>query len=136
LDVNGYFAPPSLSGFNFFTVTPCRVADTRVGTGALGGPALGANASRTFPVPGSPCGLPAAAGAYSLNITVVPSGPLGYLTAWPTGVARPSASTLNALKGIVVANAAIVPAGTNGAIDIFALNPTDIVIDTNGYFGH
>jgi hypothetical protein len=33
-----------------------------------------------------------------------------------------------------VANAAIVPAGTNGAISVFATDATDLVIDVNGYF--
>ena len=34
----------------------------------------------------------------------------------------------------VMANAAIVPAGTGGKINIFASNPTNLVIDINGYF--
>jgi hypothetical protein len=33
-----------------------------------------------------------------------------------------------------VANAAIVPAGTRGAINLFASDTTDLVIDINGYF--
>jgi len=33
-----------------------------------------------------------------------------------------------------VANAAIVPAGTNGAISIFVTNPTHVILDINGYF--
>jgi len=64
----------------------------------------------------------------------VPSGSLGYLTAWPTGQARPLAASLNALTGAITANAAIVPAGTNGSIDVFASNTTNLVIDINGYF--
>lgn len=44
-------------------------------------------------------------------------------------------STLNAFKGQVVANAAIVPAGGTGSIDVYITNTTDVVIDTNGYFG-
>jgi hypothetical protein len=35
---------------------------------------------------------------------------------------------------VVVANAAIVPAGTGGNIDVYATNPTDLVVDINGYF--
>jgi hypothetical protein len=34
----------------------------------------------------------------------------------------------------VIANAAIVPAGTGGAIQLLASNPTDVVIDINGYY--
>lgn len=135
VDMNGYFAPPGSGGLTFHTVAPCRVVDTRNGPAPLGGPNLLGNTARTFPLPASSCDLPATAAAYSLNIAVVPSGPLGYLTAWPTGQIQPLASTLNAPKGLVVANAALVPSGAGGAIDIYALDTTDIVIDTNGYFG-
>jgi hypothetical protein len=46
----------------------------------------------------------------------------------------PIASTLSSSTGQITANAAIVPAGTSGAISIFATNPTDIILDINGYF--
>src|SRR5206468_7469283 len=72
--------------------------------------------------------------AYSLNVAVVPAGPLGFLTAWPAGQTRPLASTLNSLDGRVKSNAAIVPAGTGGAISIFASNTTHVILDINGYF--
>jgi hypothetical protein len=71
--------------------------------------------------------------AYSANFTVAPSGPLGYLTAWPTsGRPVPEVSILKSFDGSVVANAAVVPAGTNGAIDVF-VNTTEVIIDINGY---
>jgi hypothetical protein len=41
---------------------------------------------------------------------------------------------LNDLSGATLANAAIVPAGAGGAIDIFVSDPTDVIIDINGYF--
>ncbi|MBL8226939.1 MAG: BACON domain-containing protein [Bryobacterales bacterium] len=129
IDVNGYFVPSTLiTALQFFPVTPCRVSDTRVAGGALG-----ANQSRDFRI-AEQCGVPVGAGAYALNITAVPSGPLSYLTAWPTGQPRPFVSTLNALAGGVVANAAIVPAGANGSVSLFATNPTHAVIDVTGYF--
>ena len=49
-------------------------------------------------------------------------------------IAEPLVSTLNAPTGTVVANAAIVPAGTSGAISVYASDATDLVIDINGYF--
>ena len=67
-------------------------------------------------------------------MTVVPSGPLGYLTTWPTGGAQPLVSTLNAVEGQVIANAAIVSAGMGGAVNVYVTNPTHVIIDTNGYF--
>jgi len=38
------------------------------------------------------------------------------------------------VTGTVTANAVIVPAGTNGAVDVYATNDTDLVIDIDGYF--
>ena len=135
LDINGYFVPASVTtALAFYPITPCRIADTRTATATLGGPSLGGGSGRTFPIQSSACGLPATAQAYSLNFAAVPPGPLGYLTAWPTGQAMPLAASLNALTGTVTANAAIVPAGTAGSIDVFASNPTNLVIDVNGYF--
>jgi hypothetical protein len=136
IDVDGYFGLPGGAGaLNFYPVTPCRVADTRKDGDLFGGPEIAAVTARSFPIPSSACGIPAAAAAYSVNVTVVPDGPLAYLTAWPTGSPRPVVSTLNSFDGAVVANAAIVPAGTNGAISIFVTNSTHVILDINGYFG-
>ena len=56
--------------------------------------------TRNFAIQGGPCGIPPAAVAYSLNVTVVPAGPLGYLTVWPAGQsAADGGSTLNSLDG-------------------------------------
>jgi hypothetical protein len=134
LDINGYFvAATDPTALAFFPINPCRVADTRSATGPLGGPSLPANQSRTFPVQAA-CNLPASAKAYSLNLTAVPSSVLWFLAAWPTGQPQPYASTLNDPTATVVANAAIVPAGSNGSIDLYSSSATDLVIDVNGYF--
>ena len=135
LDINGYFVPtPSPTTLTFYPLPPCRIADTRTASGALGGPSLVGGQARPFPVLASTCNVPATAKAYSLNFTAVPQGSLGYITTWPTGVSQPLVSTLNANNGQVTANAAIVPAGTTGQIDVFAANNTDLIIDINGYF--
>ncbi len=135
LDINGYFVPnTSPTALAFFPVTPCRVVDTRLAAGSLGGPTLAANSSRTFPILSSPCNLPATAQAYSMNFTAVPQGPLGFLTTWPADQTQPLVSTLNANLGGVTANAAIVPAAANGDISVFVSDPSDVVIDVNGYF--
>jgi hypothetical protein len=57
-----------------------------------------------------------------------------YLTAWPTGAPQPTVSTLNNPNAIVVANAAIVGAGSNGKIAIYPSADTNLAIDVNGYF--
>jgi endosialidase-like protein len=122
----------------FVGMTPCRVVDTRTGsgfTGAFGTPNLVGGASRTFPIRSSTtCSIPSIAQAYSFNITIVPPGFLDFITVWPTGQARPNASTLNGYVNTVIANAAIVPAGTSGSVDVYASQNTDLIIDINGYY--
>ncbi len=118
----------------FVPVSPCRVADTRNPTGTFGGPSMTGPSSRDFPIPSGACGIPAGALAYSLNVTVVPKGKLGYLSLWPSGEPQPFVSTLNSFQGYVVANAAIVPAGAGGAISVFVTDTTDVILDINGYF--
>ena len=135
-DINGYYAPPSPIGLNFYASVPCRSVDTRYPTGPLGlyGPILPNLGTRTFPLAQGPCGLPAAAGAYSLNVTALPTGFLAYLSMWPTGTTLPLVSTLNGYKGQAVANAAVVPVGTNGSINVFVVSSANVLIDSNGYF--
>jgi hypothetical protein len=121
----------------FYSVAPCRVVDTRAGqgfTGQFGPPSMIANQTRSFTLPSSGCNIPATAQAYSLNVTVVPRARLGYLTIWPTGQPQPLVSTLNSLNGAILANAAIVPAGTGGSVSVFVTDATDAIVDINGYF--
>ncbi len=139
LDIDGYFTAPGGQAFQFYPLAPCRVLDTRQPDGPLAGPYLQANQERDFPILESSCiasGL--APSAYSFNVTAVPHPAhqrLGYLTVWPTGAQQPVVSTLNNPTGTTVANAAIVPAGTGGAIAVFPNGDTDLLIDINGYFG-
>jgi len=77
--------------------------------------------------------LPDGASVYVLNATVVPAESLGYLTLWPDSQQQPVVSTLNALDGAINSNMAIVPA-SHGAIDAFAANATQLVVDISGYF--
>ncbi len=138
LDINGYFEVPGSSTDQFFAVTPCRIVDTRGPNGAFGGPYLTGLQERDFPIPQSPC-VPQgdAIQAYSLNVTVIPhpSGQrLGYLKVWPQGETQPGVSTLNNPTATTVANAAIVPAGTDGGIAVLPSDDTDLLIDINGYF--
>lgn len=114
----------------FVPVTPCRLVDTRINHDPIPG-----GTSRSFAVPQlGGCGIPATAGAYSLNVTIVPHGSLGFLTVWPTGKQRPVVSTINSLDGRIKANAAIVVAGRNGAVSVFVTQTTDVILDIDGYF--
>lgn len=121
LDVNGYFAPPATGGLSLYTVAPCRVIDTRSGSGAF-------NGVLAVDVETSSCAPPSSRQQYVLNATVVPPGALNYLTLWPDGVAQPNVSTLNADDGAITSNMAI------GSIDAFSSNPTKLILDLSSYF--
>ena len=124
----------------FVAIQPCRAVDTRVAaglTGEFGPPALAAGEIRNFQLYASPnCSstIPSTVKAYAANITVIPVGSLSYLSAWPTGASQPSVSTLNSPLGTVLANAATVMAGTDGAISIYVTDDTELVVDVTGYY--
>jgi uncharacterized repeat protein (TIGR01451 family) len=128
-------AAQAQTALRFVAATPCRVVDTRLPNGPFGGPPIQGQSSRDFAIPNGPCNnIPNTAAAYSLNVTVVPHGPLGYLTIWPTGQQQPQVSTLNSLDGRIKANAAIVPAGSGEAVSVFVTDTSDVVLDIDGYF--
>jgi hypothetical protein len=146
---SGLQAETGLAGSNplplaFVAIPPCRLFDTRASsglTGAFGPPSLVADpsqlgqVSRVIPVPNSTCGIPVAA-AYSLYFVVVPpsGGVVGFLSAWPDDQPWPGTAVLNAPVGGIIGNSTVVPAGSDGGIQVSATNPTDLVIDINGYF--
>ncbi len=136
IDLNGYFVPASESTLTFYPITPCRVFDTRNANGPLGGPYLRSGVERDFPVLSSDCQIPSEAEAYSMNFTAVPYNgrDLGYLTVWGKGNPQPGVSTLNNPTATIVANGAIVQAGTGGGISVYAAGNTQLVGDINGYF--
>jgi hypothetical protein len=128
VDINGYFAPVAEGALSLYALPPCRVLDTRTLAGV--DPFAGAI---NVDVIGSGCGGTSAAQGYVFNATVVPPGPLGYLTLWPEGSGQPLVSTLNAEDGDITSNMAIVPT-SNTEISAYASNPTNLVLDLFGYF--
>jgi len=123
----------------FIGVAPCRIVDTRAGSGfpaGYGPPSKSAGVPRDFDLNNGPCtGLPSIIDAYSLNVTVTNTAGPGFILMYPQGGAVPPVSTLNYLAGQTVANAAIVPAGTGGGVTVVAgVSGTDLILDINGYF--
>ena len=100
IDIDGYFAPAGPGGLSLYPASPCRVIDTR----QLGPPFTG-TLTPPVDVVDSICGTPSTAQAYVFNVTVVPSGGLGYLTLWPDGEQKPVVSSLHAVDGKVDAYA-------------------------------
>ena len=144
----------SPDALTFVAIEPCRLVDTRGVAGGFNGvtpfdgPSIQPQGTTAFLLqsPGeaastmpAPCGvIPLVAEAYSLNLTVIPhsGGAGGYVTIWPTGAARPVVATVTDGQGTTVSNAAIVAAGTSGAVSLYNSGPAiiDVVIDMNGYF--
>ena len=124
---------------SFFTMAPCRVADTRNAPGPSGGPAIPANAVRTFPVTGI-CNIPSTATAVAINVAVWFAGDGGDFRIFPAGGIAPLASSLNFRQNIVRANNAIVPLGAGGQITIQNDMPVgssasaNLFFDVYGYF--
>ncbi|GGC11153.1 N-acetylmuramoyl-L-alanine amidase [Cellulomonas carbonis] len=127
LDVVGWFGP---GGDGRFTpVQPVRAFDTRVS-----GPAVGAGQTRTLPVR-SPAVLPerARTAVMTLTATRQTSGAT-YVTAWPTGSARPATSDMNTGRRDQ-ANLVVVPLGRDGAVDLYNdQGSTHLVGDVYGWF--
>lgn len=124
------------TGVAFYTVTPCRVLDTRNTNGPYGGPTIFATGTRNFTFAGQ-CGIPPGASAVSLNVTVTePSAP-GHLRIFPAGLNLPPVSAINYSAGQTRANNAIATLGAGGALGVFcgqAAGTVHFIADVNGYF--
>jgi uncharacterized repeat protein (TIGR01451 family) len=121
---------------DFFTVTPCRVVDTRNPAGPTGGLALGAGSTRTFLVAGI-CDVPSTATAVSVNLTVVGPTAVGNLTVYRGDAASaPLASSINFTSSMTRANNAIVSLATDGSVKVKvnSIGAVHFVLDVNGYF--
>jgi uncharacterized repeat protein (TIGR01451 family) len=119
---------------DYFTVTPCRLLDTRT---TLGG-AFTDGTVEVVPIQGV-CGIPATAKAVSLNVTAVGPTGEGFLVLYPSDQARPGTSNVNYEPGQIRSNNALVRLGADGAIKVFpqvlpGAGSVDVVIDVVGYF--
>ncbi|MFD9123719.1 hypothetical protein [Kitasatospora sp. NPDC059571] len=134
-DVLGYYAT-AVPGAAFTPVGPERLLDTRNGTGRPGTSTVAAGETVRLQVAGRG-GVPASgATAVALTVTVTNTSSVGYLTAWPSGTARPLASNLNWAAGQTTANSVVVPIGADGAVSLFDSGPGSLhlVADVAGYY--
>jgi hypothetical protein len=127
VNVTGCRLEPPLS---FYTVTPCRVFDTRSGTHLPAGATL-------FQVAGQ-CGIPAGAKAVAANLTIVSPESAGVLTVYPGDAQLPLASTLNFRAGQVLANNAMLKLAGDGSgtikVNASISGSADLLLDVNGYY--
>ncbi len=122
-------------GAGFYTLTPCRLIDTR-----NSGP-LASGAPLVIPVAGAAgCGVPATARAIAANITVVSPTVAGNLALYPGNYPLPPVSTVNFATGQTRANNAILSlasdnSGTLAAnATVGASGTVQVIVDVDGYF--
>ena len=123
--------PVASAAGRFRPLAPTRILDTRSG---LGGSRPGPQGTLTLQVTGRG-GVPAAATAVILNVTAVAPAGGGYLTAYPTGAARPTASNVSFARGVTTAGRVVVSVGTGGRVSIVngSSGATHLLGDVAGY---
>ncbi len=135
----GYTYVAGPTGSAFYTVTPCRVVDTRNPDGPFGGPVLAASpAEREFALANS-CGVPADARVVSTNVTVTGGTAAGSLRIYPADVTLPVATTISFAAGKTRANNSLLllsATGDAGRITVRndSPGPVHLIVDVNGYF--
>jgi hypothetical protein len=128
-------APGDATG-NYYQVTPSRLLDTRTGLGATKAAPLGDSGRVDVQVTGRG-GVPTASSvsAVVLNLTGITPTRGTYLTAYPAGASRPTASTLNLSAGQIRANTVTVPVSADGKVSVFNfLGSIDVAADVVGYY--
>src|SRR4051794_20080284 len=134
-------ASPSGTTFQFTALVACglqvtsppvRLLDTRVNPAATGRLTVG-NTLR-LDVAGK-SGVAADASAVALNLTSVGADSDGWIRAYPCN-SKPAdlTSNLNPVAGQIVANLAIVPLDSSGAVCFEGLTPSDLVVDLQGWY--
>ncbi|WP_392545069.1 hypothetical protein [Oryzobacter telluris] len=117
-----------------FTPLSDRVMDTRSGTGVRKG-VVGAGQTVTLKIAGKGIIPSTGTSAAVLNLTVTGSTRSGYVTAYPAGTTRPTASNINFRAGFTGANLVTVPIGANGSVTFYnATGSVHLVADLVGIY--
>jgi len=122
------------AGDRYRALSPARVWDSRSGPGPFG--SIGPGGRRNITIAGVG-GVPATGvDAVVLNVTAVAPTAGTFVTAWPTGEAKPLASNLNIGPGDTRANLVVVKVGAGGQVSFYNnLGSVNLVADVAGYFG-
>ena len=120
----------------FTALTPARILDTRDGTGRGGNASpVGPGQSIDVQVTGQGGVAGGGVAAVVLNATVTEPTASGYLTIWPTGIARPVISNLNYVPLQTVPNLVTVAVGQDGKVSVYNFaGSTHVVFDVVGFY--
>lgn len=121
---------------DFSPLAPARLLDTRAGQQTIDGlfagggqRTAGSTLALTVAGRGSVAGTAQAA---LLNVTAVSPAGTGWVTVYPCGAAQPTASNLNVVAGVNVANVVVSQLGTNGQVCIYTSVAMHLVVDVGG----
>jgi hypothetical protein len=126
-------------GTGYVGLTPARLMETRSGLSTVDGQfngqgAIGVGGTRNLTVAGRG-GVPASASAVVLNVTATQPSTGGFMTVWPTGQSRPTASNLNFDAGQTIPNLVIAKVGSGGQVSFYNnTGSTHVIVDVLGYF--
>ncbi len=125
VDVMGWFEAAG----DYVPLSPSRILDTRASTGAVG-----AGTAITVPVAGFGGVPPQGADAVVFNLTGTGPTASTFVTAYPSGEPRPTASNLNLSAGETAPNLVIAKLGDDGAVQLYnAGGSTHLIVDVLGY---
>jgi hypothetical protein len=114
------------------SVTPARILDTRDGTGVAEPGKLAAGNFIRLEVAGTG-GVPTAATAAVMNITVTQTEGEGFVTVWPCDRSMPTVSNLNYTAGDTRPNLATVKLAADGTVCLYTLATTHLIADVSAY---
>jgi hypothetical protein len=116
------------------TLTPARLLDTRSGVGVSSSGPVGAGGQVDLDVLGRG-GVPASGvDSVVVNVTATRASQRSFVTLWPTGLERPTASVLNMVDAAPVPNLALAKVGDGGRISLFnRAGSAHLVVDVVGY---
>jgi hypothetical protein len=134
---------PTFSEDHYVPVTPCRIVDTRKAIGPISN-----GQTRSYYVSGTTsfvsqggksggCGVPTGATAISASVTAVTPQGSGYVRAWPSNLAEPTATVLNYPKNINLGTGVTLSINQSSTVGLKVKNyggPTELVIDVLGYY--
>jgi hypothetical protein len=129
--VTGAGATASTDGL-FTPLVPVRALDTRADDPL---PRLTGGVAASLPIAGR-VGVPASGvAAVLVNVTATGAAGPGFVTVFPGGAPVPLASNLNVSgAGQTIPNLALGSLGAGGAIGLYSLSSTDLVVDVAGWF--
>ena len=91
---------------------------------------MGAGQTRDLQVNGRAFTAAPAGSSVLVDVTAVNPTGSTFITVWPSGRTRPTASNLNLVPGQILPNLVLVPVGDNGRISLYNLTgTTDLVVN-------